>query len=182
MTSIVPTATPAVTDACGCVPHTPLTGEQPAPADPPPVSPQAATSDGRIPRRTIKLVVTLTPTDGGQYRAALALGAEECDPVLHSTTVSTLTGALEQVPGLLEEADERWRVHPRNPTAARVPTRGTGADRFRSRALSLASPTDEPSPGSPPGVHAEDSPLTPPVTEPAVTPSRPTGGQLTLFG
>jgi len=182
MTSIVPTSTPAATDACGCTPHAPPTGSQPVSADPPPGSPPAATIDTQVPRRTIKLVVTLTPADGGQYRAALTLGANDCDPVLRSVTVSALSDALEQVPGLLGEAEEHWRVHPRNPTAARAPTRGPGAGQSRSRATSPAPRTDEPSPGSTPSVHADESSSAPPVTKPAATQNRPSDGQLTLFG
>ena len=183
MMSIVPTATPAMTDACGCIPHSPPAGGTSSSTDSPPAPMPASSAniDART-RRTIKLVLSLTPTDGGRYRAALALGAEDCDPVMRSMTVSTLTDALGLVPGLLDEAEELWRVHPRNPTAARAPTREPGTNRSRSRATSPAPRTDEPSPGSPPGVRDDDSSSTPPAIEPAVTPNRPSGGQLTLFG
>lgn len=188
MLSRATTTTPAVMDACGCTPHTPLVGGTVAVADlqpaPTPSPGAAAESEEHIEplRRPLKLVVTLTPAEGGQYRAALTLGAEDCDPLLRSTTVSALADALEQVPGLLDEAEAHWRLHPRNPTATRAPARRSGNDRPRSDAAAPRPRTDEPSPVSVAGGRADDPPPTPPVAEPTVTSQRPTGGQLTLFG
>ena len=187
MLSRAPT-TPAMTDACGCTPHTPPAGGTATEADlqPEPTPSPAAIVESEerteVPRRPIKLIVTLTPTDRGQYRAALTLGAENCDPLLRSTTVSALAGALEQVPGLLDEAEAHWRRHPRNPTAAPAPARRSGHDRPRSDATTTRPPKDEPSPGSPSDGRADDATPTPPAAEPAAIPQRPTGGQLTLFG
>lgn len=188
MMSLVPTTTPAVADACGCTPHTPLAGGTateaglpPAPT-PSPVTVVESEAHTDPPRRSIKLVVTLTPAEGGQYRAALTLGAEDCDPLLRSMTVSALVGALEQVPDLLDEAEAHWRLHPRNPTATRAPARRSGNDRPRSNATTTRPRTDEPSPVSPTDGRADDALPTPPAAEPAVTPQRPTGGQLPLFG
>src|SRR5215208_6646782 len=100
--NIVPTSGPDTTDACGCTPRAVsglsllgVSDQTPASASTP-----VAAVDSDSPRRTLKLVVTLTPAEGGQYRAALALGAEGCDPVLRSTTASGLTAALEIVPAL----------------------------------------------------------------------------------
>ena len=188
MLSRAPTTTPAVTDACGCTPHMPLAGGtatdgdlQPAPTSSPSADVESA-EHTESPRRSIKLIVTLTPAEGGRYRAALTLGAENCDPLLRSTTVSALAGALEQVPGLLDEAEAHWRRHPRNPTAAPATARRSGHDRPRSDATSTRPPKDEPSPGSPSDGRADDATPTPPAAEPAAIPQRPTGGQLTLFG
>jgi hypothetical protein len=132
------------------------------------------------PRRSLKLVVTLMPTDGGQYRATLALGAENCDPVLRSVTVTALSEALDQVPALHQEAEASWQLHPRNPTAAQPPIRRTEADRRRP-ARSTPSP-DEPArtPGS-----AEPADAAPPASESievTATSKAAGGGQLTLFG
>ncbi len=188
MMSLVPTTTPAVADACGCTPHTPHAGGTateaglpPAPT-PSPVTVVESEAHTDPPRRSIKLVVTLTPAEGGLYRAALTLGAEDCDPLLRSTTVSALADALEQVPGLLDEAEAHWRRHPRNPTAARASARRSGNDRPRSDATTTRPPKDESSPGSPSDGRADDATLTPPAAEPAAIPQRPIGGQLTLFG
>lgn len=188
MLSRAPTTTPAVTDACGCTPHTPLAGGtapetdlEPSPTPSPPAVVESE-EHTEAPRRSIKLIVTLTPAEGGQYRAALALGAEDCDPLLRSTTVSALADALEQVPGLLDEAEAHWRLHPRNPTPTRAPARRSGHERPRTDASTTRTPTDKPSPLSPSDRRADDTTPTPPAAEPAAIPQRQTGGQLTLFG
>ncbi len=186
--SLVPTSKPDVTDACGCTPRAPLAGGKSTETDPQPAATLSSAAvveseeHAEAPRRSLKLVVTLTPAEGGQYRAALALGAEDCDPVLRSTTVSALPGALEHVPALLEEAEEHWRLHPRNPTTARTPARGPGADRSRSEASAPRPRKDQRASESLPDGRADDDPPAPPATEPVMTPKRPTGGQLTLFG
>ena len=182
--NIVPTRGPDTTDACGCTPRamsglSPLGVSDQTPAlAPTPVGVVAPDP----PRRPLKLVVTLTPVEGGQYRAALALGAEGCDPVLRSTTASGLTAALEIVPALLDEAEAHWRLHPRNPTTAQTPARRTRADRHRAEDASPTSRADGPIPEEQPDAPAtSDAPVRPPA-EPAATLQRQTGGQMTLFG
>jgi hypothetical protein len=184
MMSLVPSTMPAVTDACGCAPHISPAGGTAAPTDSStvPTPPPAATPQAETPRRALKLVVTLTPAEGQQYRASVAVGSDDRDPILRSMMVSALSGALEQVPGLLEEAEAHWQRHPRNPKAAQAPARRPGADRPQPPATTPGPRTDELSAGSTPDGRADDAPPTPPATEPAVTPKPPTGGQLTLFG
>lgn len=182
--NLVPASVPDTTDACGCTPRAAAgvsllgAGDQVPESTPTSV----AAIDPEAPRRSLKLVVTLTPTEGGEYRAALALGAEGCDPLLRSTTASGLTAALEIVPALLDEAEAHWRVHPRNPTTAQTPARRTRADHHRAEDASPTTRTDGPIPEEQPDAPAtSDAPLQPPA-EPATTPRRPTGGQMTLFG
>jgi hypothetical protein len=181
--SLVPASRPDVTDACGCTPHMPSADGMAAPADQSSASaPPATTVDADAPRRSLKLVVTLTPAEGGQYRAVLALGADGCDPVLRSMTLAGLTVALEQVPALLAEAETHWRLHPRNPTLAPAPPRRTDADRPRSKAATPPLRADEPVRDEQSAGRVEGDPPEPPATEPAGAPERPVRGQLTLFG
>jgi len=182
--NIVPTSGPDATDACGCTPPAEssdsLLGASDPASEPPPTP--AAEVDADAPRRPLKLVVTLTPTEGGEYRAALALGADGCDPLLRSTTVPGLTVALEGVPTLLEEAEAYWRLHPRNPTTVQTPARRTRADRRRAEYASPTTRADGPIPEEQPDAPAtSDAPVQLPA-EPAATPKRQTGGQMTLFG
>ncbi len=174
--NIVPTSGPDATDACGCTPRAASdisllgAGDQPPELSPAPV----AAVDVEAPRRSLKLVVT--------YRAALALGADGCDPLLRSTTVPGLTVALEGVPTLLEEAEASWRLHPRNPTTVQTPARRTRADRHRAEDASPTTRADGPIPEEQPDAPAtSDAPVQLPA-EPAATPKRQTGGQMTLFG
>ena len=182
MVGMASPSTLATTDACGCMPRSASTTSPQMAADQSPE--QSALMDTTAapesPRRSLKLVVTLTPTEGRQYRATLALGADNCDPILRSTTVTALSDALDQVPSLLQEAESHWQLHPRNPTAAQPPMRRPEADRRRPARSTPAS--DEPTrmPGS--DVPADAVRPVPESTEAAVTP-RPAGsGQLTLFG
>jgi hypothetical protein len=183
MMGVVPTPRPDATNACGCTPHTSLTGgpamlngslSVPAPEPEPAL-------DAEAPRRSLKLVVTLMPIEGNQYRAALALGAEECDPVLRSVTVSALSDALDQIPGLLEEAEAHWRLHPRNPTTAQAPARRSGATQPRSGSTAPQAPTSGPAPDEPAQSRAEGERPAPPTID-RTAPPNSTGGQLTLFG
>ncbi len=120
----------------------------------------AAQSDAPPARRGLKLVVTLRPDDGAAYRAVLALGADGCDPLLRAADVDDLQAALDEVPGLLAEAQARWAEQPRNPAVR--PARTARAAASRAPAAS-----DQPTATKPP----------------AATPAQPTGpGQLTLFG
>src|SRR5687767_7205653 len=89
------------------------TAARPAPARPPVAGDGAgADADVRagappsVPRRVLKLVVTLRP-DGGTgplgYRALLALGADGCDPVLRAVEAADVRAAVDQVPALVAE-------------------------------------------------------------------------------
>src|SRR5688572_196578 len=64
-------------------------------------------------RRASKLVVTCTPQDGDAYRAVLVLGADGCDPLFRTIAADGLVAALDEVPALVAEAEERWRTQPR---------------------------------------------------------------------
>src|SRR5688500_13147408 len=136
MLSLVPTGRSDEKDACGCTP--PASSPDDAVTSHSPTSasavPATTTPDTRPEHRSLQLVVPLTPAEGGQYRAALALGAADCDPVLRSVTVPGLAEALEQVPMLRAEAEAHWRHSPRNPATTVAPPRRTAADRPRSRA------------------------------------------------
>jgi hypothetical protein len=176
---------PDMTDACGCTPHLPAQGGSIA-ADPDPPEATAPTTEiatsAEASRRAIKLVLTLTPAEAGQYRAALAIGAEGCDPLLRATTVSTLSDALDQVPMLVEEAEAHWRLYPRNPATARAPSQQPRPKRDRSNATPPAPIAAEPPQETPSDLQIEREPASLPATEFVVAPTRPTGGQLTLFG
>jgi hypothetical protein len=183
MMGVGPVTSPDATDACGCTPHTPSMGEEAASVDPPTVltpAPEETLGAGSPPR-SLKLVVTLTPIDGHQYRAALALGADECDPVLRSVTVSALPDALDQIPSLLEEAEAHWRLHPRNPTSGWAPARRSGAPQPQSGSTVPQAPVSGQAPDEPADGRAEAKRPAPPATGRAAPPNPP-GSQLTLFG
>lgn len=179
------TPQPAVTDACGCTPHMPTMGGSPVAATDLPGAPARTTENPPVDeasRRTLKLVLTLAPAEAGHYRAALAIGAEGCDPLLHSMRVSALVDALEQVPTLVDEAEAHWRLYPRNPTSVRAPSQQPGPKRGRVSSSPLVSMATEPPPEIPSDVQVEGEPIPMPATAPVTAPTRPTGGQLTLFG
>lgn len=182
MAGLAASSTPATTDACGCVPRSVLAADPHTPAELPSehATPMEAAAATGSPRRSLKLVVTLTPAEGGQYRATLALGADNCDPVLRSATVAELSDALTQVPALCREAEASWQIHPRNPAATRAPMPRSDTDRRRPT-RSTTSPADETAPAPRPDVPADAiSPASGPTDDTAT--SRPAGGQLTLFG
>lgn len=182
MAGIDAPSTPAATDACGCMPRSVSATDPQASADQP--TEQSALLDTsaatETPRRSLKLVVTLTPTEGELYRATLALGADNCDPVLRSTTVAALPDALNQVPSLLQDAESHWQTHPRNPTAPQPPVRRPESD--RRRPARSTPPAAEPAlmPGS--DVPADAVRPAMESTGDAVTPKPVGSGQLTLFG
>lgn len=82
-------------------------------ADHPAAEAAAPTADG-VPRRVLKLVLTLRPDEGAGYSALLALGADGCDPLFRCAVVPTLEAALNGVAALVVEAEERWQHQPRN--------------------------------------------------------------------
>jgi hypothetical protein len=115
-----------------------------------------------VPRRALKLVVSLRPDDGTGYRVLLALGADGCDPVLRAVGAADLQAALDEVPGLSAEAEARWRAAPRNPMA------GPAAKARPIAASRVRAPLPAPAPG--PGAPAERE----------APPAR--GGQLSFLG
>jgi hypothetical protein len=176
---------PDMTDACGCTQHLPAHGGSLA-ANPDPPESTAPTTEittsAEASRRAIKLVLTLTPAEAGQYRAALAIGADGCDPLLRATMVSTLADALDQIPMLVEEAEAHWRLYPRNPATARAPSQQSRPKRDRSNAAPPSPMASELPQETPSDMQVEGEPASRPATERVAAPTRPMGGQLTLFG
>ena len=99
----------------------------------------------------------------------LALGADGCDPVFRNAIADGLTAALDEVPALVAEAEERWRTQPRYPAAAK--TRATAP-----RARAVAPPADATPASAPPS-----TPTSPSAT-PAAAPKGAPAGQMALFG
>ncbi|MCC6176183.1 MAG: hypothetical protein IT305_12830 [Chloroflexi bacterium] len=178
----VPAGRSDATDACGCTPPA-ASGDVLPGAETPPSeltsTPKVADAT-EAPRRTLKLVMTLALSDHGQYRASLALGSDDCDPILRTATVMGLPDALEQVPALLDEAEARWRLQPRNRATSTVSPRRSTADRRppatppprSSVPLDQERPSEQAAPDVAPSA----------ATEAVETPKRPGAGQLTLFG
>ncbi len=77
---------------------------------------EAGTEGGRP--RSLKLVLTLQPEGTEGYQAMLALGAEGCDPILRSVAVAGIAEAVDQIPALVAEAEDRWQLQPRYPATA----------------------------------------------------------------
>ena len=183
MPNLVPASRPEASDACGCTPP-PTSGDSvhgteilPTDSTPTPTTASAAEE----PCRALKLVVTLTPAEHGQYRAWLALGSEGCDPILRTATVTTLPDALELVPTLLEDAEAHWRLQPRNRAVSPMPPRRPAAD-HRPRAEAPPPRVDGPTAEARPPEHAGRDVASPSATEAAEALKRPGAGQLTLFG
>ena len=131
----------------------------------------AATS-AEVPRRALKLVLTLKPSSGPGYQAVIALGAEGCDPLMRTAEVESLAAALDLGPGLAAEAESRWRLQPRYPSA---PSAVPG----RARAAAAANRSREV--GQPPRERdAKESKAEQPAHNPES--SAPSTGQLSLFG
>ena len=161
---------PRAADGCGCAPpRQPADGARAgtveATDEPPGTGVAAAGPAAPAPRRSLKLVVTLRPVGGAGYRALLALGADGCDPLLRSAEAGDLQGALDEVPALVAEAEDRWQTHPRNPMARPAP-------RVRP-----ARPSGPPASLPPAPLEPEAAGPTPDTT------GEPAGpGQLSLFG
>lgn len=92
------------------------------------------------PRRSLKVVLTLQPSDGSGFRALLALGADGCDPILRSLEVTDLAAAWDELPGLLAEAEDQWANQPRYPDTA--PTKPARAAVPRAAAKPGTAPTE----------------------------------------
>jgi hypothetical protein len=139
------------------------------------------TAGGAPPRHALKLVVSLRPGNSMGYRALIALGSDGCDPLLHAADVADLAGALEEVPGLLAEAEGRWQLQPRYPAAAPAKTRPPGGSR-------APTPRQGPSRREAPATPAEPrrtpapSPLRTPASPQSPAPPSSQADQLTLFG
>ncbi len=124
-------------------------------------------------RRALKLVVSLRPGGAMGYQAVLALGADGCDPLLHAADVGDLAGALEEVPGLLAQAEGRWELQPRYPAAPPAKTRPAAASR---------APTPR---QGPPRCEARATPAEPspaPTSSYPPAPASSQADQLALFG
>ena len=170
-------------DACGCTPPAAsgdvLPGAETPPTELTPTPKVAGATEA--PRRTLKLVVTLALSDHGQYRASFALGSDGCDPILRTATVTALLDALEPVPALLDEAEARWRLQPRNRATSTVSPRRSAADP-RTPATTPLPQSDVPLDRGRPSEQAEPDVAPSAATEAVEIPKRPGAGQLTLFG
>ena len=128
-----------------------------AAAHPPP--PTAA-----VPSRTLRLAVTLQPMETG-YRALLAVGADDCDPLLQQVEVDGWPALAEALQDLTDAAAIRWREQPRNPALTLPPKPTPTAKHTTGRATEARTA----SPGAGDG-----------ETRPAVADTAPSG-QLALF-
>jgi len=126
--------------------------------------PRAAAS-----RRALKLVLHFQPIGAAGYRVFLALGADGCDPLLRFTEVADLAAALDEVPGLVAEAEARWQAQPRYPAPTK-PRSATAPSRPKAAPPAVASEGDEP---------AGDVSRAKPTAEPS--PKSAPAGQLSLF-
>ena len=160
-----PDREPATTDGPHDAPES--QGEHGGPAEDVTTNqPRAAAS-----RRALKLVLHLQPVGAAGYRALLALGADGCDPLLRFTEVANLAAALDEVPGLVAEAEAHWQAQPRYPapTKARPATAPSRAKVAQSRPV--VSEGDEP---------AGDASTAKPTAE--ASPKSAPAGQLSFFG
>ena len=82
------------------------------------------------PARILKVVLTLQPRDDAHYRALIALGANGCDPILHTLDAQDLPAILAAIPDLVAQAEAHWVVHPRYPTVP-TPPKATAKPRRR---------------------------------------------------
>jgi hypothetical protein len=119
-------------------------------------------------RRPLKLVVTLHPSENGSYRASLAVGSPDCDPVFRAIEVADVLAALTAAVTLLADAAAQWETQPRYPSVRPLTRAGsspesTGSTRQENSAGAVAPSVVQGSPGS--------------VTVPARS-----AGQLPLFG
>ncbi|HZS01211.1 MAG TPA: hypothetical protein VFE37_21005 [Chloroflexota bacterium] len=166
-------------DADAGVPAPPQPPSAPGP-EPAPVPEAVGPTAGDAPaRRALKLVVSLQPGNAVGYRALIALGADGCDPLLRTADVADLAGALDEVAGLLAEAEGRWELQPRYPAAMPAQTRPAGSSR-------APAPPHRPPRGERPATAAEPQPaptLTPPHASaaPHSPPASSPADQLTLF-
>ena len=123
--------------------------------------PKDAVESAAAQRRSLKLVLSLTARDAGGYGTLMAVGGEDCDPLLRSVIVEDVAAALAELASLVAEAQARWQIQPRNPA---VPKKSGGASGRRPSTQQLPSDQSQ--------VPGRESPDPEPVP----------AGQLTLFG
>ena len=111
-------------------------------------------------QRPLKLVVTVSRDGDSGHRAVLALGSDGCDPLLRVIEAGELEDALQVVPELLAEAEARWELQPRYPTAAPTTPVANRSARTPSPQASTATGSEQ-------------------TGTPAQGPARP--GQMTFF-
>lgn len=151
---------------CGANEQAPARKDLPRPGAETPESELAQAPEA--PRRALKLVLTLQPHEGPSYRAIVALGADGCDPLLRYVEVPDLATALEEVPGLLAEAEAVWQIQPRYP--AIVPP-------LKARSTTTTSPSTAPHELAPDETEAHGA--GPAASQPSVKSAR--AGQLSFF-
>ena len=128
----------------------------------------AGSSENMPPQRALKIVVTLQPSGAGGYHAVLAVGADDCDPLLRTVEGDSLEAILTGMPNLVAEAQARWQVQPRYP--AIKPSAAATPARVRTEELAIAP---------------DEAPATATSSSEAEAPPRPSAapaGQLSLFG
>lgn len=108
--------------------------------------------------RPLKLVVTVSRDGDGGRRAVLALGSDGCDPLLRVIEAGELEDALQVVPELLAEAEARWELQPRYPTAA--PTTAVANRSARTPSPRASTATDPEQTGTPAPGPAEPDQMT----------------------
>lgn len=165
-----------VVDGCGCVavapqgePNPQTVEEVPAEAAAGRPDESATGSQVGVQRRPLKLVVTLQPLDQDGYRAVLALGSADCDPLFRVIDAPDLLAVLGGVPSLVADAETRWITQPRYSNARPAPKVKLRAEEERA--------TGGPAMTSPP----EPTPAQPKTESRSSTPAKPSG-QLSLFG
>ena len=130
----------------------------------PMAQPTPPTSVAPSPSRILRLVVTLQPVEAG-YRALLAVGADDCDPLLQQVDVDGWPALAQALQDLADAAAIRWRDQPRNPAVTPPPKPTPTPKRSTARATEASAAS----------AVAGDGEATPAVED--ASPS----GQLTLF-
>jgi len=164
---------PDIDTGCGCIPSARLAETvlpQPPDALPQPPNDPAPETTAVSPRRSLKLVVTLQPAGDHGYRAIVALGSADCDPLFRALDAPDLPAALAGVPSLLAEAETHWNTQPRYPSARPIPKAKLPARAERAVAQPAPAPQAESAPKPP-----ASAPMTP-------TPPKSSSGQLSFFG
>ncbi|HVC34229.1 MAG TPA: hypothetical protein VNL16_12030 [Chloroflexota bacterium] len=166
-------ADPDSGNGCGCSPSArPADSVLPPQPEAVPQSPNDPASEMTVvsPRRSLKLVVTLQPAGDHGYRAIVALGSADCDPLFLSLDAPDVPAVLAGVPSLLADAEARWNTQPRYPSARPIPKAGPPARAVRPLAPPATAPQAEAAPTQP-----APAPVTP-------TAPKSASGQLSLFG
>ena len=146
------------------IPPAPRPGDGPAEASSP------ASAPIERPRRSIKVILRLQPSDGPGYRVLLAVGADGCDPLYRTLDVDDLQSALAAIPEFVTNAEERWQHAPRYSTS-------TMPSRSKRRATASGEP-EAPVPPPAPPVTVDNGPASP---TPRTTAKPVPADQLPLF-